>query len=342
MGLNLSFIQTPQYLEIAQCALARKTWAQLQVWTIQGEVLPPEALQHIVGTTYVSNGGIWSCTTLNYRSLPASVREEILKQFPLATDDEEDETSGYCRLESRYETSIMDNDFCNGCPLCPNDNFTHCYPRMGSYCYVASLADFVDNTPEAFELRDNLFVRATEPGGYRINTPEIMSQASREDFYRQHLCAIIDARGVLFDVKIDGARIYLADGTHGGFYAAEEERNNFGMNQIASSRNGVWGVHRGRGIYFAPRQIPNNGNYFREVRRDKAGEDFCSMVAMDDNTQRSVSDCALLRSWNDNDPEMSALVWDTAPALEQFDRLLDTAETMLQLALQHHLIVEEC
>jgi hypothetical protein len=169
-------------------------------------------------------------------------------------------------VRSWEEGQNIRSNVCQPCPLCPDSNFENCYPRMGSYSYVAALAEYVQSrlTDRPIEdgngsggssvwnkLAKNPFVIGTAPGGFRIGGPEEESAEEREARYKQMLEAIARVRETLEAspqpaaiLEIDG----VADRSH--FYPASPANGMFGLDTFISGGDYSWGVHYGRGIAY--------------------------------------------------------------------------------------------
>lgn len=244
----------------------------------------------------------------------------------LEVDDECAAGIGLCHNE-REEWYSKDRDerhkICKECPLECESKYWHergiygCYPRMGSYGYVAGLNDYCEQQDI---LLDNKFVRLTAGGGFDV---------VEKDDLPAMLDAVKECREILAGRMIDAGVPYKDGEPTDQIRIASHAINSIGaidtFCSLGMPERCQVGVHFGRGICKI-KGLPNSFGmqdveYFRETKDEMVLRAFTSF------------------SDRENPPDY--VKFEKIPCT-QFDHLFDTFERVGRIALEHSLTVQGC
>ena len=247
---------------------------------------------------------------------------------------------------------------CEGCPLSCEADGSGCYPRMGSYGYVASLYKFCADV--APYLLNNTFVKATHGGGFhpqfKLKDVEGLGaewgwgedgpdEIVRTDKNSGPLLTMLLAdaeklRAALAGLQDEAAVLRDAEGNEISRIGASPQLSSISTaNWFASGPGGSIGVHRGHGIWTCPHT--NTINQFGDPaagRREIAAGQYV----------QEATDPTLLEHFmpwgmrQDGVPKGATLKMENVPALPRFEHLLDTFKRIAEKALEHGLSVEGC
>lgn len=360
MGLNLTFTQDENYLKIAKCAKHLNTINSVSLWGVSRSDIPQDLHQFLDGDEGIYSGK--NHNKLKISNMTSSQKELLYSLVPkiLKLIDDEDVDVGdsnYLKENSSWEDMDYNESkisCCSQCPLAPNENFQRCYPRMGSYSYVASLYDFIGSSkdPAVMELMNNIFAIASSPGGYRIGLDQIIPICEKAGFsqeeipvnkiewYQKHLGAIQEIRNVLGNTMMDAA---ICNNDPDYFYAAKPAQTRYGYSWVAGGGKSTWGVHFEEGIALIDNSISVDFNlphiyiptYYKKITRKTEGFD----AERFDGTIDHLNSCFLIEF---GQPRINTITYGKISSLTQFDHLLDTAEIALKLAIEYDLTIEEC
>ncbi len=232
------------------------------------------------------------------------------------------EENAWYNLGQDTETAI-----CKVCPLECESEYWHnrgifgCYIRMGSYGYVASLHEFCRENRH-ISLLSNPFVLATEGGGYHH---EILG-VSNQDM----LNAINTLRKALSGLTSEAAVPYK-NGERveefGSIGASPMYDSIGGLDWFASIEGVRYSVHYKHGIAIINERYGiDNTQYTKRTTDPK----ICELMLPFGHDRSIASD------------KIDEVVFETIPALERFDHLLDTAERITRKAAEFGLTVEGC
>lgn len=242
---------------------------------------------------------------------------------------------------------------CEGCPLACDSQHSGCYPRMGSYGYVASLHPFCEEV--APHLLDNLFVQATHGGGFhpqfiRKDVPfELGDEWGGDETVRTDkpkgplltmlLADVEKLRVALAELQDEAAVLRDAEGNKISSIGASPQLNSINTaSWFSTGPSGSIGVHRGHGIWTAPRTwgAIDFGNPVAGRREIAAGQ------YVQESTDPALLEHFMPWDLRDGVPEGATLKMEHVPALPRFEHLLDTFKCIAEKALEHGLSVEGC
>ena len=351
MGLNLSFEETPNYHKIANCSELKNGIGEY-VLCITDKSKPPSWAIDQDHRFYENEDGTYITYTFKADDITDDFVEKLKSLGPIVNEDYDSELAVHIRTRNKWYGSgdLSENwkSHCSNCKLCPNENFQGCHPRMGSYGYVASLQDFVEEHSSIDEnvakLISNPFVISTSPGGYRIEQGEEFGGVEN---YSKQLEAIAQCRDVLVKAETHVAHL-CKDGEiiEGYYYPSSPALDSMGSYSWFRSGSGLgWGAHAFRGIAMI------TGNRFRGEKesvvylksiKGTPGEDAIGITFSGDEITIPSGKSPITKPNFKDEKGYDEMRWGTAPALDRFEHLLDTAETALKLAIEHDLVVLEC
>jgi hypothetical protein len=254
--------------------------------------------------------------------------------------NKEGETVEYETSEWWAKSSEEHAKTCEDCPLeCEDDHFREsgfrgCYPRMGSYGYVASLADYCQ---QHGILRHNAFVLLTEGGGF-----DKLPKGDLPDL----LGAIRECREEL-EGRTTQAGVPYKDGERAGHHrpAQPAQSAGFGYSWFYGSSRVQVGVHYDKGIaritdsqaLFPLNPFGEVAEYFQETSDPEVLEAFSDRRPA---PPRGGFGCFIRpKRWKAVLPDV--VRFEEVP-VRDFEHLFKTFERIARIAIEHGLTVEGC